>query len=93
MTQLHNKQYGPPQHKLVYSNPEYDIRAVWGPKTWDRFRYATVRGVSVQQCSETVVDDRNVCYRWCQFPDGRVMLVNEGNIRIHKVKANGHAIK
>lgn len=92
MTQLKNKAYGPPA-TLVYAEPQYDIRVVWGPRTWDFFHRVTVRGVEVYQLGETIVDSRDICYRRCAFPDGRIMLVNEGNIRIQKVKFNGHAIK
>lgn len=92
MNQLPNKAYGPPA-TLVYATPEADIRASWGPTTWQQFHTCTVRGVPVVKLSRGEADSRNIVYSKCVFPDGSVRVVNEGNIRVHKVKSNGHAIK
>lgn len=80
--------YGPPA-QLDYSEPEFFVVSGWGAGTWDRFHQCTVRHTPVNVFGETIVSNSNRCYRKCQFPDGRVMVVNEGNIRIKKVKANG----
>jgi hypothetical protein len=46
----------------------------------------SVRGVAVSVCNlDPVVDKAGRAYRWCVFPDGRVMLVNAGNILERKV--------
>ncbi len=89
--QLPNLQYGPPA-QLDYAEPEFHVVCVWGYSTWDLFHHCTVRGVPVAVFGATIVSDANRCYRKCMFPDGRVMIVNEGNIRITKVKGHGHPI-
>lgn len=80
---LPNKGYGPGT-KLKYHEPEFDTRLVIGAHA--RHHHYTVRGVPVSPVGETTVDHRNICYRYCVFPDGRRMLVNEGNIRSTKIK-------
>ena len=59
--------------------------AVWGPP--HRAAHVTyfVRGVEVAPTGQTYQDQQGRSYRWCVFPDYRVMLVNEGNIRERKV--------
>lgn len=84
--------YGPPA-KLNYSTPEYDIVCVWGYSTWDTFHHCSVRNIPVAVFGATIVSDANKCYRKCMFPDGRVMLVNEGTIRVTRIKNHGHPIK
>lgn len=84
--------YGPPA-QLDYSQPEYVTACVWGGTTWDTFHHCTVRGVPVALYGEQIVSDANRCYRKCQFPDGSCAVVNEGNIRITKVRSNGHPFK
>lgn len=57
------------------------VQASWGPSARDEVMEFTVRGVKV--CPVYVdpyVDPQGRSYRWCVFPDRRVMLVNEGNI-------------
>lgn len=71
------------------SRIEEDIWIVagsFGPSVRDEFHEFTVRGVSVCPLeSNKVVDHRGVAYQWCVFPDGRIMLVNAGNIIARKV--------
>jgi hypothetical protein len=58
--------------------------AVWAPHRAAHVEYS-VRGVPVAPTERTHVDQQGRSYRWCVFPDYRVMLVNEGNIRERKV--------
>lgn len=87
MSPLPNKAYGPGA-KLDYNDPTADIRVVWRASTWAELHHCSVRGVPVEKVGVTVVDSRSICYVTCRFPDGRVMVVNEGNIRIKKVSKN-----
>lgn len=59
--------------------------AIWGPPHRTADHEYSVRGVPVSPTMQTVVDEKGRSYRWCVFPDHRVMLVNEGNIRERKV--------
>jgi hypothetical protein len=88
--QLPGLQYVP-KDKLDYQEPEAFIACTWGATTWDEFHHCTVRGVAVQLFGAQIVSDDNRCYRKAMFPDGRVMVVNEGNIRSIKVSGNGNA--
>jgi hypothetical protein len=61
------------------------IVAQWGPLHTDKTHTYYVRGVPV--CRTTITENSNGrIYRWCLFPDGRVMKVNEGNINSRKIK-------
>lgn len=102
MNRLQNKTYGPQRpwvydgkviEPLVYDAPTADLAAVWGPTLWQQGHQCFVRGVPVVQLEKAVIDERNIGFARCAFPDGRVMSVNAGNIRIVKVKGNVHAIK
>lgn len=84
--------YGPPA-QLKYSEPEFAIVCVWGAGTWDAMHHCTVRHQTVHVFGETIVSGANRCYRKAMFPDGRVMVVNEGNIRIKKVKSHVNPIE
>jgi hypothetical protein len=64
------------------SQIEDDVAAivtVWGPLHKDTTHNHFVRGVPVSRTSITEESNGRM-YRWCVFPDFRVMLVNEGNI-------------
>jgi hypothetical protein len=61
------------------------IVAIWGPMQGDRDRDYSVRGVPVSRWSITE-QHKGQSYRWCLFPDYRVMLVNESNITSRKQK-------
>lgn len=92
MSPLPNKAYGPGA-KLDYNDPAADIRVVWKASTWAQMHHCSVRGITVEKVGQTVVDKRRICYVECRFPDGRIMVVNEGNIRIKKVsKHHVHSI-
>lgn len=88
---LPNKTYGPGA-KLDYNTPVHDIRVTWGSSQWARHHQCSVRGVPVEKAAMGLIDKRSICYAWCMFPDGRVMLVNEGNIRIKKVSRHVNTI-
>lgn len=89
---LRNKAYGPGA-TLAYEDQAHPIVATWGPTIWQQQHQTMVRGVSVSQLEKAVVDDRNIGYARCAFPDGTIRSVNAGNIRIIKVKGNAHTIK
>lgn len=55
------------------------IVASWGPLVKDQTHAFFVRGVPVSRTSVTQEAGGRL-YRWCIFPDYRVMLVNEGNL-------------
>ena len=60
------------------------IVAQWGPAYKDTTHEYFVRGVRVSRT--TITEESNGrLYRWCLFPDGRTMLVNEGNIRSKRI--------
>lgn len=82
MTDLINRQarvYAQPA-KLEAHEPEYDIRASYGPTPWQQQHDTFVRGVRVSKLSV-----REGGWVWCVFPDFRVMLVRETNIRAIKL--------
>lgn len=86
--------YGPAQTELKAHEPEYDIRATWGPSIWAQWHACFVRNVPVEKITSGEVDTRGISYAWCRFPDGRVMLVNEGNIRvIKKLNRSQYSVK
>lgn len=61
------------------------VMASWGPSARDEVMEYTVRGVKVAPVYvDPYVDPQGRSYRWCVFPDYRVMLVNEGNILSRK---------
>ncbi len=60
------------------------IVAVYESGFRDRTNVHTVRGVRVSRLAMTELHGGRL-YRWCTFPDGRTMLVNEGNIREHRL--------
>ena len=69
------------------------IVASYGPSMWDRTHHCTVRGVPVHKLRHgNSTDDRGVAYCRCVFPDGRVMLVNEGNIRVKKLNRSEYSV-
>lgn len=89
---LPNKAYGPGA-TLAYEDQVHPIVATWGPTVWQQLHQTLVRGVPVSQLDRAVVDDRNIGYARCAFPDGSIRTVNAGNIRIIKVKGNVNPIK
>lgn len=84
--------YGLPQVVLKAHEPEIDIRMIVGPTVWERSHRCSVRGVAVEKIGRGVPDDRGISYVWCRFPDGRVMLVNEGNIRVKKLNRSEYSV-
>lgn len=62
---------------LKAEDPEWDIRASYGASQWNASHHCTVRGVTVHK---TAIREGDL-HVWCQFPDGRVMLVRESNIQ------------
>ena len=65
------------------------IVAQWGPSFKDATHDFFVRGVRISRT--TITEESNGrLYRWCVFPDGRVMLVNEGNIRSKRRISKGY---
>ncbi len=60
------------------------IVAQWGPAFKDTTHNYFVRSVQVSRTTITEESGGRL-YRWCLFPDGRVMLVNEGNIRSKRI--------
>lgn len=65
------------------------IVAQWGPSFKDTTHTYYVRGVQVSRTTITEESGGRL-YRWCLFPDGRTMLVNEGNIRSKRI-SKGYA--
>lgn len=61
------------------------VVAVWGPMHKDETHEHFVRGVPVSRTSMHF-EDKGRMYRWCRFPDGRTMVVNEGNIVAKKIR-------
>lgn len=75
--------------KLVASEPEINISAIYQATTWQQQHDTFVRGVRVCKLSIRVGDN----HVWCLFPDGRTMIVAEKNIRAIKLsKYNGAII-
>jgi hypothetical protein len=66
----------------------YVIAASYGPSPKERVIHHTERGVAVQTLRIHKIE-KGRHYRECVFPDGRVMWVNEGNIRSHRVPDTG----
>lgn len=67
---------------VIPCNSGVDIRASYGPSPWVQQHYCTVRGVRV--CKLALREGDN--HVWCLFPDGRVMIVAEKNIKAFKRK-------
>ncbi|MFI5397639.1 MAG: hypothetical protein ACHQ9S_19040 [Candidatus Binatia bacterium] len=65
---------------VVAKDPEYDIRASYGPSPWVQQHDCSVRGVPVSKLALRE-GDKHV---WCLFPDGRCMIVAEANIKAIK---------
>jgi len=78
------KTYGP-EAKLKASEPEFDIRARYGPTQWQLTHVCYVRGVRVDKLSQV---EGQPGYVWCRFPDERIMVVCENNIRAVQVNAS-----
>jgi hypothetical protein len=58
----------------------------FGPSVRDQMHEYTVRGVRVCPLETGAYKDaQGRMYRWCVFPDRRIMLVNEGNIIARRV--------
>lgn len=75
-----NKVYAPPA-TLDAKKQEFNIAASYGPSPWVQQHRCMVRGVRV--CKLAIREGDN--HVWCLFPDGRVMLVAEKNIRATKL--------
>jgi hypothetical protein len=73
--------YGPPA-TLDASEPEVDIRASYGPSPWVQQHVCYVRNVRVDKLALREGDN----HVWCLFPDGRIMIVAEANIKAVKLK-------
>lgn len=67
---------------LKADEPEYDIRASYGPSPWVQQHDCSVRGVPVSKLALREGDN----HVWCLFPDGRTMIVAEANIKAIKHK-------
>jgi hypothetical protein len=80
-----NKTYGPGS-KLKAHEPEVNIAVSYGPSPWVQQHQCRVRGVLVDKLAIREGDD----HVWCLFPDGRVMIVAERNIRASKFKRINH---
>lgn len=77
--------YGPPQTELKATESEWNHSASFGPSLWDLTHECKVRGLLVQKLGRGVSDNRGISYVRCIFPDGRTLLVNEGNIHVKKI--------
>jgi hypothetical protein len=77
------KVYGFPA-SLVASEQEFDIRASYGPTPWQKMHVCSVRGVPVDKLVTQVEGISGYC--WCRFPDGRIMVVFERNVKAVKIK-------
>lgn len=77
------KVYGPPA-TLTACEDEIDIRASYGPNGWEKHHDCFVRGVRVSKLRISETAPNGKMYTWCLFPDGRIMLVGEGNITAKK---------
>lgn len=71
------KVYGVPA-TLKAHEPEWDIRKVYGPTHWQQTHTCYVRGVRVDKLFQV---EGEPGYVWCRFPDERIMIVSETNIR------------
>lgn len=69
----------------IASEREFKIAASYGPSPWNQQHVCEVRGTPVSKTSVREGDN----HVWCMFPDGRVMIVAEKNIRAIKVKRYG----
>jgi hypothetical protein len=90
MTTNSDSKFCPP---IRISRIEEDISVVvaqWGPAYKDTTHAFFVRNVPVSRTTITEEHGGRL-YRWCVFPDFRVMLVNEGNIRSKKLGVGQHA--
>ena len=58
------------------------IVARYGPSHWQLNHLCTVRGVRVDKFLFVPADPG---YVWCRFPDERIMLVSEKNVRAKAV--------
>ena len=81
-----NKVYGPPA-KLVASDHEWDIKFTFGPSEKDTTTKFHVRGAPVAR-SRIFKHDKGGTFVLCQFlNDGRVMMVNENNIKERAIRS------
>lgn len=72
---------------LKAHEPEYDIRASYGPSPWVQQHSTSVRGWQVSKLA--IREGEN--HVWCLFADGRTMIVAEKNIEaIKRVRSNSH---
>jgi hypothetical protein len=84
MSIVDDNKFGPP---IRISQIPEDIAVIvvrFEPAYKDTTHCFFVRNVPVSRTS-IVEEAGGRLYRWCVFPDGRVMLVNEGNIRSKKL--------
>lgn len=91
MTIADDNKFGPPIRISQIPEDIAVLVARWGPAYKDTTHVFFVRNVQVGRTTITEEHGGRL-YRYCQFPDGRVMLVNEGNIRskrMNKGYANG----
>ncbi len=98
MNSSKDNKFGPPIRisQIMDGRPWGGMEAIPGPdiavivaQYWPAYKDTThdyfVRNVKVSRTSITR-EDKGRMYRWCIFPDGRTMLVNEGNIRSKPIK-------
>lgn len=64
----------------IAAEQEYNTVASYGPSPWVQQHRTEVRGVAVDKLSVRE-GDKHV---WCRFPDERVMIVAETNIKVVK---------
>jgi hypothetical protein len=80
VTIVDDNKFGPPIRISQIPEDIAVIVAQWGPAYKDTTHVFFVRNVQVARTTITEEIDGRL-YRWCVFPDNRVLLVNEGNIR------------
>ena len=80
MTIVDDNKFGPPIRISKIDGDISVIVAQWGPAFKDTTHAFFVRNMPVSRTTITETHGERL-YRWCMFTDGRVMLVNEGNIR------------
>jgi hypothetical protein len=80
MTIVDDNKFAPPTRISAIKGDISVIWASWGPAYKDTTHAFYVRHKPVARTTITEEHGGRL-YRWCVFPDYRVMLVNEGNIR------------
>ena len=84
MTIVDDNKFAPPIRLSQIPEDISVIVASWGPPYKNTTHAYFVRHVPVARTTITEEHGGRL-YRYCEFPDHRVMLVNEGNIRSKKL--------